>query len=67
METDMAIAAAPLYLDDLDLSRCIIGCDAVLDRSTNTLYDATHGGELRVIGTFASPAAALNALDDIAA
>jgi hypothetical protein len=63
----MAIATPARYLDDLDLSRCIIGTDAVLDRSTNTLYEASHAGELSLIGTFDSPGEAMSALDLLAA
>ena len=63
----MAIATPARYLDDLDLSHCVIGADAVLDRSTNTLYEASHAGELSLIGTFDSPGEAMSALDLLAA
>jgi len=63
-----ATAAAPnvaRFLDDLDLTHCVIGVDVVLDRRSLTLYESTHAGELTLIGTFASPGAAMGALDDL--
>lgn len=59
----MPIATPTRHLDDLDLSRCVIGDDAVLDCSSNTLYQTLPAGELRLIGTFDRPGDAMRALD----
>lgn len=61
--TTLTTPAPARFLDDLDLSRCVIGADVVLDRATLTLYESSHAGELRLIGTFATPGEAMGALD----
>lgn len=59
------ISTDPHYLDDLDLAHCVIGADAVLDRTTLTLYETSYAGELRLIGRFTNPGEAMEALDTL--
>lgn len=61
----MISANDPHFLDDLDLAHCVIGTDAVLDRTTMTLYETSYAGELRLIGHFTNPGEAMQALDTL--
>lgn len=54
---------AMLDLDDLDLTDCVVGPDAILDRKDGLVLYAREGRGVRELGRFHSVAAAWDALD----
>ena len=54
---------APTHLDDLDLSRCVVGADLVVQISDLVTVYRRHGSRVELVGAFDGPAAAFAALD----
>jgi hypothetical protein len=54
---------AVLDIDDLDLTRCVVADDAILERGDSLTLYARHGRSVREIGRFVNAADAMDALD----
>ena len=57
----------PTHLDDLDLSRCVIGDDLVVQISDRVTVYRRRGSRVELVGAFDGPAAAFAALDELEA
>ena len=54
----------PAHLDDLDLTRCVVGPDLVVQISDVVTVYRRRGSSVELVGAFDGPAAAFAALDE---